>query len=103
MVSQCPKRIYPEDTWSSFVLLFLCDVIVIICFVPLDAYVLIYAASAVRGSSLGTELWRNCCIAQFLAYADRAVSWTPDSCLILSLGVLAVWLSFLACAVSAVS
>ena len=53
--------------------------IAILCFVPLDAYIQIYSASAIGGSSLGFELWWTCGIAQFLAYAVPAVSWTPDS------------------------
>ena len=54
--------------------------IVILWFVPLDAYVQFYAASAIGGSFLGYELWRTRGSAQFLAYAVPAVSWPPDSC-----------------------
>ena len=81
MFSQCPKRLYPEDFWgfrlsSAFSMIF----IVILWFVLLDAYVQIYAASAIGGSSLGYELWWTRGIAQFLAYAVPALSWPPDSC-----------------------
>ena len=41
-------------------------------------------------SLLGSELWQTRCMAQFLAFAVPAVSWTPDSCLVLSFGGLAV-------------
>ena len=51
---------------------------IVIWFVPLDAYVQIYTASAIGGSSLGCELWRTRGIAQFLAYTVPAVSWPPD-------------------------
>ena len=66
VLSQCPARVYPEDAWDSFVLLFLCYFIVIICFVVLYAYIQICAASAVE-----------------------------DLHLVLSFGGLAVWLSSL--------
>ena len=42
-----------------------------------------------------SEPWRTCCMAQFLAFAVLAVSWTPDICLVLSFGGLTVWLSSL--------
>ena len=46
LLSQCPTRLYPEDAWDSFVLLFLFDFLVLIYFV-LQAFVHICAASAV--------------------------------------------------------
>ena len=66
VLSQCPMHVYPENAWELFVLLFLCNFTVIICFVILEAYVWISSASAVE-----------------------------DQCLVLSFGGLAVWLSSL--------
>ena len=48
VLSQCPTRVYPEDAWVSFFLLFLRDFIVILYFVLLEAYVQICAAPAVE-------------------------------------------------------
>ena len=65
---------------SSFSVFF----IVILWFVPLDAYVQFYAVSAIGGSSLCYELWQTRGLAQFLAYAVPAVLWPLPSSLDIS-------------------
>ena len=53
---------------------------VVLWFVPLDTYVLFYAASAIGVSLLGCELWRSRSIARFLSCAVPAVLCPLDSC-----------------------
>ena len=72
---------------------------VVLWFVPPDAYVQIYSTSAIRRSSLGCELWRSRGIAQFPAFAVPAVSWPPDSCHLASiLATVACGLAHSSCA-----